>query len=300
MHFQINLVMLWENLFLHPLSSHLSGLCLFKWMPKVSRNVNAIKLGEHTRTQICTSSSKENGNCYWNTTCFMAVLPSWLQSLPSAVKSVCLPPLSWSLSLKNSWMPAAKSPIKGSSFLAAKVATSRCVNSYISFQQPSFSVSARQTSPSLLLASVCRNYDNIWPDVRWAKSQGNALDLAVHVLTKGMAKSFGEWPKWQGRKHKQPHKQPKYGWLGWALEMEAKGLRYPRVVRSSASAPWHRKEPIEVVWRLIRMLLGCCPLEVFQAHPNWTRATEWSEDSLEGLHIVSGLGVPTGGLECSS
>lgn len=150
-------------------------------MPKVSRNVNAIKLSERTRTQRCTSSSKENGNCCWNTTCFMAVLPSWLQSLPSAVKSVCLPPLPWSLSLKNSWMPAAKWPIKGSFFLTAKVASSRCVNSYFCFQQPSFSVSARQTSLSLLLASVCRNYDNIWPDVRWGKPQGNALNLAVHL-----------------------------------------------------------------------------------------------------------------------
>lgn len=44
-----------------------------------------------------------------------------------------------------------------------------------------FSVFARQTSTSLLLASVCRNYDNIWSDVRWAKPQGNALDLAVHL-----------------------------------------------------------------------------------------------------------------------
>lgn len=145
MHFQINLVMLRENLFSHPLSSYLSGLCLFKWMPKVSRNGNAIKLSENTRTQRCTSSGKENGDCHENTTCFMAVLPSWLQSLPSAVKSVRLPPLSWSLSLKNSWMPAAKWPIKGSFFLREKAATSRCVNSYICFRQLSFSVSARQT-----------------------------------------------------------------------------------------------------------------------------------------------------------
>lgn len=117
----------------------------------------------------------KKGNCYWNTTCFMAELPSWLQSLPSAVKSVCLSPLLWSLSLKNSWMPAAKWPIEGSFFLTAKVATSRCVNSYFSFQQSSFSVSARQTSTSLLLASVCRNYDNIWPNVRWAKPWPRAL-----------------------------------------------------------------------------------------------------------------------------
>lgn len=142
-------------------------------MPKVSHNVNAIKLSEHTRRQRCTSSSKKRKlllkhNMFYGRAAFM-ITESAISSEICMSASSAVQPLP-----KNSWMPAAKWPIKGSFFL-------RCVNSYFSFQQSSFSVSARQTSTSLLLASVCRNYDNIWPNVHWAKPQGNALDLAVHL-----------------------------------------------------------------------------------------------------------------------
>lgn len=64
MHFQTNLVMLCGNLLLHPLSSYLSRLCLCQLMSKVSHNVIAIKLREHTHRAI-VPPVKEKKTCYW-------------------------------------------------------------------------------------------------------------------------------------------------------------------------------------------------------------------------------------------
>lgn len=58
--------------------------------------------------------------------------------------------------------------------------------------------------------------------------------------------------------------------------------------RSRAAAAWHRKEPVEVIWVLIRILLGGFCWR-FSRHIQSGRRTH---KMLERLYFSSGLGTP--------